>query len=111
MAVPGQVVDLRVVPMDPDDFLVSFQLDTGTDLTVCGRDVYDPPLPFSDASEVFYFLTMQNTPPALIYRELNALDPGWEEKVEARRKAQPDAVRRAAEERDRRARIRAGFRR
>jgi hypothetical protein len=87
VAVPGNVVDLSVVEQAPDDYLVQFTLDSGEVTRTTGREVYDPPVPFGDAAEVYFFLIMQNTPAELVYRELNAIDPAWEEKVEARRRA------------------------
>ncbi len=92
---PGRVVDLAVARGAPDDYTVRFTLDSGKVIETTGREVYDPPAPFADAAEVFFFLILQNTPAELVYRELNAVDPAWEAKVEARRRANDQASRRA----------------
>jgi len=95
VAVPGRVVDLAVARGAPDDYTVRFTLDSGKVIEATGLEVYDPPAPFADAAEVFFFLILQNTPAELVYRELNAVDPAWEAKVEARRRANDQASRRA----------------
>jgi hypothetical protein len=97
--------------MDPDDFLITFALDSGETLAVCGRDVYDPPFPFKNAEEVFGFLAIQDTPADLVYRELNAIDGEWEAAVEARLNDQPSTQRRRQDDADQRARLREEFRR
>lgn len=86
-------MDLQVRHQEPDDYLVRFTLDSGEVVEALGRTVYDPPVPFADAGEVFHFLVMQNTPGELVYRELNAIDSEWESKVESRRRANDKASR------------------
>jgi hypothetical protein len=108
--VPGKISDLHVEQGVPDDYVVTFVLDSGETLVARGRDVYDPPKPFSDGAEVFGFLLFQNTPAELVYRELDRVDPGWEARFAARREAYPSKQRERLKEQDRRAAMRAEFR-
>jgi hypothetical protein len=96
--------------MDPDDFSVSFTLESREELALCGREFYDPPKPFVDAFDVWSFLVMQSTPPELLSRELEAIDTDWEALV-ARRRPRGDLDRRRQGDIERRARLRDEFRR
>jgi len=110
VALPGRVVELQIARTQPDDYQVRFTLDSGAVIEATGRTFYDPPVPFEDAAEVFSFLIMQGTPAELVYRELIALDPQWESKVEERRRSQPWTLERRAEDERRRQELRAAHR-
>jgi hypothetical protein len=97
---------LQIARTKPDDYQVRFTLEPGEVIEATGRSVYDPPVPFEDAADVFSFLIMQGTPAELVYRELNALDPQWESKVDERRRTQPWTMERLAEDERRRKELR-----
>jgi hypothetical protein len=104
---PGRIVDLTVERLEPDDYSVTFTLDSGETEQLCGRDFYDPPLPFEDAADVWGFLLMQSTPADLLQRELDSVSPHWEELVAASNRSDLDALR--EQDHLRRADLRAAF--
>ena len=111
MALPllGRITELAIEPLTPDDHRVTFTLESGATVTVLGRDIYDPPMPLSDAFELWVFLIVQNTPVELIARELSLIDPHWEDVVAKRRPPQ-DLDRAGATDDERRRRLRDEFR-
>lgn len=106
---PGRITDLAIEPVAPDDHRITFTVESGAEVRVLGRDVYDPPTPPSDAFELWAFLILQNTPADLISRELSRIDPRWEDLVTERRPRHDLAEARAADIEHRR-RMRAEFR-
>jgi len=108
MAVPGRIVDLHIDRLRPDDYRVTFTLESGEQLQVVGRELYDPSVPFGDSFDLWAFLVVQGTPVGLLSRELSAVDPDWESIV-ALRKARGDLDRQASADQQRRLRLRAEF--
>ena len=85
LPVPGRITDLAIEAVAPDDHRITFTVESGAVVSVLGRDVYDPPVPLSDAFDLWAFLIVQNTPVDLIERELSSIDPLWEDVVAERR--------------------------
>jgi hypothetical protein len=105
LPVPGRITDLTIEATAPDDHRITFTVESGAVVSVLGRDVYDPPVPFSDAFELWAFLIVQNTPMELIERELTSVDPHWEDVVTQRRPRNDlDAAKAAGDEHRRRLR-------
>lgn len=107
---PGAIVDLHIEALVPDDFRVSFTLDSGEEIAICGRELYDPPEPFHDAFDLWSLLMLQATPLPLLQRELGLVDRDWEAVVAARR-PQDYLQRLKAEDEETRRRLREEFQR
>ena len=109
LAALGRITDLAIEPVAPDDHRITFTVESGAEVRVLGRHVYDPPTPFSDTFELWAFLILQKTPSDLIARELSRIDPRWEDVVTERRPRHDLDAAKAADMEHRR-RLRAEFR-
>ncbi len=78
---PGRSPTQRSSNAAPGDLAVRLTLDDGTCHKFGGRDYYDPPRPFADAADVFFFLVTPNTPPGGHGPAVTAADPDWEAKI------------------------------
>jgi len=93
VGLPRPITDAEVIERGAGDLAVRLRLDDGTCHTFGGQDYYDPPRPFADAADVFFFLVTLNTPAPVMDRALTAADPNWEAKVQAYRRANDAASR------------------
>lgn len=110
MAVPGRIVDLHIEALVPDDFRVSFTVESGEEFNICGRELYAPLEPLRDAFDIWALLVMQNTPIDLLEGALKRIDPDWEMVVAARR-PHDDTDRLKVEDLEGRRRLREEFQR
>jgi hypothetical protein len=110
LPVPGRITELAIEVVTPDDHRVKFTVESGAVVTVLGRDVHDPPAPFSDTFDLWAFLVMQSAPADLIARELSRIDPHWEDVVKERRPCHDLDAAKAIDEEHRR-RLRSEFKR